>query len=115
MSQITASGCWFRLAVSTAVAFAFLIGLDHPLQATLVVSDLGGQIRLFDDNGNPIKTMTGGAQGGGWGGGVTIAGGGQVAALSLSPDGLVLYAADYGVNKIFALSTTAILAALGTT
>ncbi|HYM60018.1 MAG TPA: hypothetical protein VEZ11_03905 [Thermoanaerobaculia bacterium] len=44
-------------------------------------------------------------------GGVSIAGGSSVAALALSTDGSTLYAADYGVNQIFALSTSAIVAA----
>jgi DNA-binding beta-propeller fold protein YncE len=42
-------------------------------------------------------------------GSVAITGGSKVAALSLSPDGSVLYAADYNGNTIWGLDTATIL------
>ena len=63
MCQIAASGWFGRLALSVAVVFAFLIGLDRPLEATLIVSFLSGNVFLFDDNGRPSRTFRAGAAG----------------------------------------------------
>lgn len=116
--------------------------LTPAASATLVVSNLGGgQLRLYDNSGNPIG---GPLSGGGEGlacvtgttnalfvanntavihvldpatllsigsGSVTITGGSQVAALALNQAGTTLYAADYGANKIFALDTATLVAA----
>ncbi len=133
------SGTWrSRHVALVAAAFALLGNPAYPVRADLIVSDLGGQVRKFDDAGNPINPVPfigggGGGEGlaclmiGGVGelfvanNGPTIniydptsgafvrqfaSGLGQVAALSLSPDGSLLYAADYGFGKIDAFRTT---------
>jgi len=129
----------FQKAFLSACILAGLL-FNRTASATLVVSDLGGgQLRLFDNAGNPtggpfpgggegLACVTGGANAlfvaknsaviGVFDpatlapiGSVTITGGASVAALALNQSGTLLYAADYGANKIFALDTVTLVAA----